>query len=233
MLYTFTYLVHVVYTNSVQLRSSCSNFTAADESYTKPADQTFIVSRRITSTGSGYCYLPVVGYVTDSRTLNITTDSASSIYSTITDTTNITFSKSFTGNITSQDWPIRNGTSGYVGFTPIHRCITGKLSGCSDDSLDDVVIEACTPYSLTDVKDSEGFLSMHGTLSEVTTSKEEADALTCDPANTIDAKSGITSTNCSAAATSTAATSDGFRSIVSGYGLVIAIAVGLLCVEIL
>lgn len=74
---------------------------------------------------------------------------------------------------------------------------------------------------------------MHGTLSEVTTSKEESDALTCDPANTTDAKSGVTSTNCSAAATSTASTSDGFRSIVSEGGLVIAIAVDLICVEML
>lgn len=205
--FCFAYLDNIAHANDLQTRSSCSTFTAAESSYTKPGDQTFIVSRGITCTGIKDCYVDVAGYATDTRTINITIDDTASIFSLISDTSNITFAETFTGNITSQPWPITNGTSGYVGFTPIHRCISGELFGCDGDAgLNFTWVEACTPYSIVNVKDSNGFTSMHGTLHEITTTQEEAAALTCDPANSTAAVSGITVTSCSDAAATTAPT---------------------------
>lgn len=179
--------------------ASCSNFTVslygAETTYTQPGIRTYIVSKGYTcDSTSGPCKIPFGGYVTDTRTLNITTGSEDSIFELISESIDVQFNKSWTDAIGSQSTAsIRNGTSGYLGFTPDHRCAAGRLSGCDGGDLEGVDVEACTPYSIT--RDDH----MSGTVAEVVTDQASVDALTCNPANTSEAKSGTNSNNCSSA----------------------------------
>jgi len=170
-------------------RSACDNFTVSEShgepSYTRPGLRTSIISQGMVCTGRQECEIPAGGFVSDARTLNITTSSASDIFALISSVTNITFEEILTGNITTTSWPIANGTFGYVGFTPNHRCTSGVLNGCNSDIPDGTVIEACTPYVGSGaVTGKQPALS--GTVAVITTSRDIAMSLTCNPANTTD-----------------------------------------------
>jgi hypothetical protein len=176
--------------------ASCSSYTPSGERYTQPGIRTIIISKGVVCDTN--CRVDIGGYVTDTRTLNITVDSPDSIYQRITDTVDLKFNKTVTewvGGMSSstapQTWPIANGTAGYVGFTVNHRCTSGKLSGCDTSALEDVYVEACTPVF------EAGGLS--GTIAAITTDRSNAQALTCNPANTTAAKNGNNSNSCSAA----------------------------------
>jgi hypothetical protein len=53
--------------------TSCSAFDASNDPYTQPALRTSIISQGLTcNSKSGDCRVPIGGYVTDRRTLNVT-----------------------------------------------------------------------------------------------------------------------------------------------------------------
>ena len=185
--------------SQLSLAASCKNFTVSpyggsEDTYTQPALQTYIVSEGVVcQSGSGSCQVTAGGFITDHRSLNITTDSdtTEAIFDLIISTVSIPFNETLTGNITSTTETINNGTSGYVGFTPTHRCTKGTLSECNgDNDLEGTAIEACTPFSIT----ANG---ISGSLATVSTSSDKAEALTCNPANTTAAQNGENPSNCS------------------------------------
>ncbi|THX89898.1 hypothetical protein D6D08_03694 [Aureobasidium pullulans] len=90
-------------------------------------------------------------------------------------------------------WPIENGTSGYVGWSAIHRCTSGQLSGCDASTVEGIYVEACTPFP------PSGDVELSGTTAAITTDRSTAEALTCNPANTTAAQNGSYSISCSTA----------------------------------
>lgn len=180
--------------------ASCSSFTPSQDPYSQPATNTFIISKGvICDSTTDVCQVPIGGYVTDGRTLNITTDSEDSIYQRIADTVGFSFNESITTwwgslNVSEPDtWPIENGTSGYVGWTAIHRCTSGQLSGCDASTVEGIHVEACTPFP------PGGDVELSGTTAAITTDRSTAEALTCNPANTTAAQNGNYSNSCSTA----------------------------------
>ncbi|KAI4838102.1 hypothetical protein E4T44_08205 [Aureobasidium sp. EXF-8845] len=175
--------------------ASCSSYTPSRERYTQPGIRTTIISKGIVCDTN--CRVDIGGYVTDARSLNITVDSSDPIYQLISDVAKLTFNNTVTRwvDLTSsptapQSWPIANGTAGYVGFTANHHCTAGKLSGCDSSALEDVFVEACTPYIVAD--------ELSGTIGAIATDRSTAEAVTCNPANTTAAKNGNFSNSCSA-----------------------------------
>ncbi|KAI4763048.1 hypothetical protein E4T52_04815 [Aureobasidium sp. EXF-3400] len=189
--------VGIALTSTLVSAASCSSFAPSRDPYTQPALRTFIISKGITcESTTAPCKVDIGGYVTDTRTLNITVDAAdtNAIYSTIASNVNFTFNTTTTTPISGiQTWPIANGTSGYVGFTTNHRCTAGKLSGCDEEALEGMDVEACTPIL------EGGELS--GTIAAIATDRSTALAVTCNPANTTAAKNGNNSNTCDAAET--------------------------------
>jgi hypothetical protein len=183
--------------------ASCSSYTPSEEPYTQPALRTFIISKGvICDSTTGPCRVDIGGYVTDTRTLNITLDSPDAIYQRISSTVNFGFNESVTewvGGMSSptapQTWPIQNGSAGYVGWTANHRCTAGQLSGCDDSALENVYVEACTPYIVAS--------ELSGSIAAIATDKSTAEAVTCNPANSTAAKNGNNSNSCSAADSAT------------------------------
>lgn len=189
------------------LAASCETYTVSayegsEDTFTQPALETIIVSKGVVCPStSPQCSVSIEGYVTDSRTLNITTDSSTSasIFNLISTKIGIPFNETTTTSLDHiSGWPINNGTAGYVGFTPNHRCTRGILSQCNSNNLEGVSVEACTPYS----NSPGGGLS--GTLATISTSVQAAQALTCNPANTTAAMNGQNPSNCSSSESGTA-----------------------------
>ncbi|KAG9605979.1 hypothetical protein KCU77_g484, partial [Aureobasidium melanogenum] len=179
--------------------TSCQTYTQSGQPYTQPSDRTFIVSKGVVcESTTGDCRVPIGGYVTDARTLNVTIASPDSIYDLIGSTVGFKLNKTVTSWVGGesdpqgdpQDWPIANGTSGYVGFTANHRCTSGVMSGCDDSAIEGVHVEACSPYSLADI-------SVSGTFAAIVSDRSSVEALTCNPANTTAAKNGNNSVTCS------------------------------------
>lgn len=75
-----------------------------------------------------------------------------------------------------------------MGWTANHRCTAGKLSGCDDDALENAFVEACTPYSQT------GELSE--TVAVIGMDRDTALTVSCNPANTTEAKEGNYTGSC-------------------------------------
>ncbi|KAI5236761.1 hypothetical protein E4T43_08415 [Aureobasidium subglaciale] len=184
--------------SSTALAASCSSFTQSGQPYTQPSLRTQIISKGVVcdvETTARGCPVPFGGWVTDERTLNITVADPDSIFERISDTVNFTFNKTVTEWIGSTDAAnpdtayIKNGTAIYEGFTSAHRCVSGTLSGCADSALEDTAIEACTPYSNTGG-------SLFGTIGPITSDRSAVAALTCNPANTTEAKNGNNSNSC-------------------------------------
>lgn len=88
------------------------------------------------------------------------------------------------------------GVPGYVAFTTTYNCTSGYLSGCSNDTLNNVGLEACTPYydAQSPVK---GVNHLAGQFHEVQTDTDVVSRLSCNLANTTGAKEGATPASCS------------------------------------
>jgi hypothetical protein len=209
--------------STLALATSCSSFTPSQDPYTQPAIRTFVISKGITCDSTTTdCRVDIGGYVTDTRILNITVSDAEAIYRTISSTVDFSFNDTVTtwignkaSNSAPQTWIIPNGSSGYVGFTANHRCTAGKLSGCDTAALENVDVEACTPYLLA------GELS--GSVGAIVTDRSSALAVTCNPANTTAAKNGNNSNSCDAAETGDAETLGGVSMILLVGSLVVAV----------
>ncbi|THV89772.1 hypothetical protein D6D27_06260 [Aureobasidium pullulans] len=177
------------------LAASCSNFTITtgniDDTYTKTSDRSYLISQGINCPSTQNCTIPIGGYITVGRTLNITTDSADSLFDTIASTVDIPWNKTTTQQVGTEyksGYNVRNGTSVHVNFTPYLRCATGRLSGCDGGDLEDMVVEACTPYSIAG--------GLAGDIGPVFTDPEAAAALTCNPSNTTQAMNGNYTGSC-------------------------------------
>jgi hypothetical protein len=177
--------------------TSCSAFDVSNEPYTQPALRTSIISQGLTcNSKSGDCRVPIGGYVTDRRTLNVTISAADAVFQRISDTVGFPFNDTVTTWVgasvvnSQQTWPLQNNTSGYIGFTPNHRCTSGRLSGCDDSTLEDTYVEACTPYSIADAQ-------LSGSIAAIATDRSVAEGMTCNPANTSAAQNGEFSNSCS------------------------------------
>ncbi|KAH0337261.1 hypothetical protein KCU74_g1697, partial [Aureobasidium melanogenum] len=177
----------------------CKTYTPIDKEYTQPSDRTFIVSKGIIcDSTSGFCKVPIGGYITDGRTLNVTIASPGPIYDTISSVVGFKFNDTATKRVGGesdsrgdpQEWMIQNDTAAYVGFTTNHRCTTGTLSDCDDSAINDVAVEACTPYSII----GDDF---SGSFGAIVSDASTVDALKCNPANTTAAKNGNNSVTCS------------------------------------
>jgi hypothetical protein len=172
--------------HQVSAADTCSDFTISGSegaNYTKPASTTFAVSRGVVCKGVSDCSVPIGGYVIDHRTTNLTSLSLDWVFQLVSNTTGYSFSTTLTGAIENTTALIPAGTSGYTGFTPTHRCTSGRLSNCSNHDLEGLVIEACTPIAVTNN-------GVDGVLAAVATSQSTAEALVCNPANTSLASSG-------------------------------------------
>lgn len=168
------------------IRATCSNFSIRGEPYTQPGPSPYIISAGIVCSGTTPCNIPVGGFVTVDRSLNVSSldDATSSdIYALIASSgIDFEFEESLTSNITATTQRIQNGTAGYVAFTPNFRCVSGTLNGCpssNQDLKDGTIIEACTPIGSED--------DISGTISPVVTDEASAKALICNPANVSDA----------------------------------------------
>ncbi|THW90169.1 hypothetical protein D6D15_04751 [Aureobasidium pullulans] len=164
--------------------ATCSNFTIVGQNnYTKPSSMTFAVSQGVVCNGTSDCSVPVGGFVTDRRTINLTDASPDWAFQLISNATGFPFNTTLVGAVENTTYTMKSGSSGYIGFTPTYRCTQGMLSDCDNKDLDGTPVEACTPFSSTDDL-------INGTLAAIATSPETALALVCNPANTSLASSG-------------------------------------------
>lgn len=161
--------------------SSCTNYTASRESYSQTGLVTSIVSAGLVcpSTQTIGCKLPSGGWVTDSRTLNITTSDASSIFTLISSAVDYQFNETESYDVDVYTFTFRNGTAGYIGWTFTHHCTSGVLSGCSGDISDGTAVEACGP-----MHGYTGSSGLAGSIGPIYTDDELAESVTCNPANT-------------------------------------------------
>ncbi|KAH0334442.1 hypothetical protein KCU81_g9458, partial [Aureobasidium melanogenum] len=185
--------ISIALASTAVFATSCKTYTPSDKEYTQPSDRTFVVSKGIVcESTTGYCKVPFGGYVTDGRTLNVTISSPGPIYDTISSVVGFKF------NDTTTEWVggahdlqgIQNGTAAYVGLTLNHHCTTGTLSDCDDSAINNIAVEACTPYSIN------GGGGFSGTFAPVVSDASTVDALKCNPANTTQAKNGNNSATC-------------------------------------
>ncbi|KAG9567312.1 hypothetical protein KCU86_g17081, partial [Aureobasidium melanogenum] len=173
------------------LAQSCSRFNVttgySDLTYTSLGSRSYIISEGVACSATQNCSVDIGGYVTDGRTLNISDDaSANSIFDTISKVVNLQFNDTQTYPVALNHgpWTIKNGTDGYVIFTPNTRCATGRLSSCQGNNLEGQIVTAC---ALEGEKYGDG---LSGVINEVVTDRETAANLTCDPSNTKQARNG-------------------------------------------
>ncbi|THW84503.1 hypothetical protein D6D18_07800 [Aureobasidium pullulans] len=172
-------------TNIFENRATCSTFDTDGRSYTRPGPSPFTISAGIVCTGRSPCDIPVGGFVTVDRSLNISSlddGTVSDIFALISSSdTPVTFEESMTNNISSTTQRFENGTAGYVIFTPTLRCISGTLGGCPSGNsavTDGTIVEACTPTGSPQDPDD-----IVGSINIVKADEATAEALTCNPAN--------------------------------------------------
>ncbi|KAH0349194.1 hypothetical protein KCU81_g3054, partial [Aureobasidium melanogenum] len=191
-MFTISVISAFVLASSQQvLAQSCSGFNVttsyADLTYTSLSSRSYIISEGVSCPAAQNCSVDIGGYVTDGRTLNISDDaSADSIYDTISKVVNLQFNETQTYPVALNHgpWTIKNGTDGYVVFTPNTRCATGRLSGCQGNNLEGQIVSAC---ALEGEKYGDG---LSGVINEVVTDRETVANLTCNPSNTTQAKNG-------------------------------------------
>lgn len=191
-MFTISVISAFVLASSQQvLAQSCSGFKVttdyADSTYTSIGSRSYIISKGVECPAAQNCSVDIGGYVTDGRTLNISDDaSAASIYNTISKVVNLQFNETQTYPVAlnHDSWTIKNGTDGYVIFTPNTRCATGRLSGCQGNNLEGQIVTAC---ALEGQKYGDG---LSGVINEVVTDRETVANLTCNPSNTTRARNG-------------------------------------------
>ncbi|KAK6007398.1 hypothetical protein QM012_004212 [Aureobasidium pullulans] len=192
-MFTISSISALVLASSCQqvLAQSCSGFNVttdySDLTYTSLGSRSYIISKGVSCSAAQNCSVDIGGYVTDGRTLNISNDaSTDSIFSTISKVVKLQFNESQTYPVALNHgpWTIKNGTDGYVAFTPNTLCATGRLSGCQGNNLEGQVVTACT---LEGEKYGDG---LSGVINEVVTDRESAENVTCNPSNTTQARNG-------------------------------------------
>ncbi|KEQ95220.1 hypothetical protein AUEXF2481DRAFT_4846 [Aureobasidium subglaciale EXF-2481] len=172
--------------DSILSRATCSDFSTQRQPFTLPGPSPFIISTGVVCSGSTPCDVPVGGFVTVNRFVNVTgldDGTVSDLFALISSSDpSVDFTESMSNNISSVSTQrIQNGTAGYVVFTPNFRCVSGTLSGCPGGSAaltDGTFIEACAP-----IKAGEGSDDISGTINPVKTDEATAKAVTCNPAN--------------------------------------------------
>lgn len=178
---------------STALAESCSTYTPSGQPYTRPIDRTQIISKGIVCDSTTTdCLVDIGGWVTNTRTLNVSASNPDPLYDTISEVVGFGFNDTVTQSLAGdpETWPISNGTAGYVGWTGIVRCTVGTLSSCgADQALEEVTVEACTPSFIGE--------SFSGSIHEITTDEAAARAVSCNPANTTEAKNGNNTNSCS------------------------------------
>lgn len=171
------------------LAQSCSGFNVTGSyPYTSLGSRSYIISKGVSCPAAQNCSVDIGGYVTDGRTLNVSDDaSADSIFDTISKVVNLPFNETQTYPVALNRgmYTIKDGTDGYVAFTPRTICATGRLSGCQGNNLEGQTVTACT---LEGEKYGDG---LTGVINEVVTDRETAANLTCNPSNTTQARNGI------------------------------------------
>lgn len=192
MMFTISVISALVLASCQQaLAQSCSGFNVTtdytDLTYTSLSSRSYIISEGVSCSATQNCSVDIGGYVTEGRTLNISDDaSANSIFNTISKVVDLQFNETQTYPVAllRRTYTIKNGTDGYVGFTPFTICATGRLSGCQDNDLEGQTVTACT---LEGEKYGDG---LTGVINEVVTDRETVANLTCNPSNTTQAQNG-------------------------------------------
>ncbi|THW50109.1 hypothetical protein D6D21_02104 [Aureobasidium pullulans] len=145
-------------TNIFENRASCSTFDTDGRSYTRPGPSPFTISAGIVCTGRSPCDIPVGGFVTVDRFLNISSlddGTVSDIFALISSSDiSITFKESMTNN---------NSSTTQRGNAAV---------------TDGSIVEACTPTGSPQEPDD-----IVGSIDIVKADEATAEALTCNPAN--------------------------------------------------
>ncbi|KAI4181757.1 MAG: hypothetical protein L6R41_006424 [Letrouitia leprolyta] len=141
-------------------------FTQVGDVYTVPSISTRRVSVGIDcpqSDRNTTCPLQTGGVITESRSLNITTDSEDKVFDAVRQATNGTFEESITSPVANFTYQVDPGTMGWYGFTPTLYCYGGTLGDCiGGDVVAGTAIEACEPRTLKDSSNT-GFNYFDGT----------------------------------------------------------------------
>ncbi|KAG9693847.1 hypothetical protein KCU95_g3005, partial [Aureobasidium melanogenum] len=180
----------LVLCQNTKAAATCSNFTIVGaNNYTKPSPMTFAVSQGVVCNGTSDCPVLVGGDVTSQRYTNLTESTPDWVYPLISNVTGYSFDATLIGAVENTTYTMKQGSSGYVGFTPTWRCTQGILSDCNVKNLNGTAVEACTPFGW-----EQGMIN--GTLAVVATSPQTASALVCNPANTSLASDGNSTNFC-------------------------------------
>ncbi|KAI7552853.1 hypothetical protein KC331_g1611 [Hortaea werneckii] len=98
-----------------------------------------------------------------SGTGNYTYDAGNAVAYTVTNLTNATgILYTHFGGVEQALYYIEEGTNAYIGFTPLFRCISGRLSKCPMElDLNNTFVEVCEPMFTGRVIDTNGGISVY------------------------------------------------------------------------
>ena len=168
------------------VRATTDCFTQIGVDYTKPADDVHRISKGISLGNNTDQSLTGGGYVSESATLNITSDSALKIFQAVRQKVDKPFNGTLTGGTSSTIMHLHSNQSGYIGFTTNMRCFAGTLGDCIGGDVEEgTAIEACTPTILNEIyyaEEDDSFIALDGTISFVSTSPSEVANMTTNPA---------------------------------------------------
>ncbi|KAL8940130.1 MAG: hypothetical protein Q9216_002984 [Gyalolechia sp. 2 TL-2023] len=161
-------------------------FTQVGDTYSIPADRPQRVSAGIDcpdSEGALPCRLQTGGFLEESPTLNITTDSTAKVFDAVRQATNGTFDDPVVGSVANFSLSVEPGAIGYYAFTPTLFCYEGTLGDCIGGDIEPgTAIEACEPRTL-DGPSSDGFSNFRGTGDFVATDEVSVLNMTTNPAD--------------------------------------------------
>lgn len=144
-----------------------------------------------TDTTSACPNIALEGWVAAQPSLNISTDSADTVFALIERTAHrgtsklrykfkSAVSKMHPGYISGDNW---QGSRGYMIYSPSWICTEGILSGCTGDIANGTVVKACTPL----LDDGKIFGIHHWVEVNETMTEQEME---CNPVMTVAAKRG-------------------------------------------
>ncbi|KAL8992740.1 MAG: hypothetical protein Q9188_007507 [Gyalolechia gomerana] len=140
-------------------------FTQVGDTHTVPANSAQRVSAGIdcpTSERNITCPLQVGGFLKESPTLNITTDSKDKVFHAVRQATNGTFDDPVIGSVSNFTYPVEPGAMGFYAFTPTLVCYEGTLGDCIGEDVEPgTPVEACEPRTL-DGSSTTGFSNLVG-----------------------------------------------------------------------
>ncbi|KAI6843145.1 hypothetical protein KC367_g4555 [Hortaea werneckii] len=115
---------------------------------------------------------------------NYTYNAGNAVAYTITNLTNATgLTYTHFGGVEQALYHIEEGTNAYIAFTPLFRCISGRLSECPMElDLNDTFVEVCEPMYTGQIIDRRGGLAVYEGNSYIKmVNKTEAANLTGNP----------------------------------------------------